>query len=221
MKRIPTDELLDSDAGTPREVADTITDLRMFNRWFGGTSCTLRLVEQVARETKTSSLSWLDVAAGGGYVPRTVRDRLASHSIALDITLLDRAATHLGNGARAVVGDALALPFEDASFDLVTSELFVHHLAPDQVMQFAREGLRVCRRAFVINDLIRDPLHLALAYAGFPLYRSRLTRNDAPASVRQAYTIKEMQDMLSESGAPRIEITKCFLYRMGVIVWKQ
>jgi ubiquinone/menaquinone biosynthesis C-methylase UbiE len=221
MKRIPSHELLDTDAGTPQEVADTITDLRMFNRWFGGTACTSRLVEQVARATKMNSLSWLDVAAGGGYVPRTVRDRLSSRNLALDVTLLDRAATHLDNGTRAVVGDALALPFRNASFDLVSSELFVHHLSPDQVVQFVQEGLRVCRRAFVINDLIRDPLHLALAYAGFPLYRSRLTRNDAPASVRQAYTIEEMQAMLSESGAPRIEMTTCFLYRMGVIVWKQ
>jgi ubiquinone/menaquinone biosynthesis C-methylase UbiE len=220
MRRIPSHELLDSDEGTPREIANSITDLRMFNRWFGGLSCTSRLVEQVARRSKSNSLSWLDVAAGGGYVPRTVRDRFATRNLAFDITLLDRAATHLGNGARAVVGDALALPFRDASFDLVSSGLFVHHLAPDQVVQFAREGLRVCRHAFLINDLIRDPIHLALAYAGFPLYQSRITRNDAPASVRQAYTVKEMRAMLSETGASRIEITTCFLYRMGVIVWK-
>ena len=124
MRRIPTHEFLDNDEGTPREIADAITDLRMFNRWFGGLSCTSRLVEQVARKTKSSSLSWLDVAAGGGYVPRTVRDRLATSNLVFDITLLDRVATHLGNGARAVVGDALALPFRDASFDLVSSELF-------------------------------------------------------------------------------------------------
>ena len=55
------------------------------------------------------------------------------------------------------------------------------------------EGLRVCRVAVLINDLVRDGLHLSLVYAGLPLYRSRLTRHDAPASVRQAYTPAEMQ----------------------------
>jgi ubiquinone/menaquinone biosynthesis C-methylase UbiE len=221
MKRIPNDELLDSDAGTPQEIADSLVDLRMFNRWFGGTACTSQLVEIVARETKAASLSLLDVAAGSGYVPLTVRHRLLSHNIDLQVTLLDRAASHLGNGGRSVVGNALALPFQDSSFDLVGSELFVHHLAPDQVVQFAREGLRVCRKAFVINDLIRDPLHLALAYAGFPLYRSRITRNDAPASVRQAYSIEEMRTMLTDAGALKIETASCFLYRMGVIAWKK
>jgi ubiquinone/menaquinone biosynthesis C-methylase UbiE len=220
MKRIPSRELLDTDAGTPEEISGTLTDLRMFNRWFGGTSCTSRLIDQVARETNSTSLSWLDVAAGAGYVPHSVRERSAKRKVHLDITLLDRAASHIRNGTRAVVGDALALPFRDATFDFVSSELFVHHLAPNQVVQFAREALRVCRHAFVINDLIRDPIHLALAYAGFPLYQSRITRNDAPASVRQAYTVKEMRSMLSKTDARSIEITTCFLYRMGVIVWK-
>ena len=220
MKRIPSHELLDTDAGTPEEISGTLTDLRMFNRWFGGISCTTRLVDQVVSRTKSTSLSWLDVAAGAGYVPHSVSDRFAQRNVRLDVTLLDRAASHIRNGTRAVVGDALALPFGDTSLDFVSSELFVHHLAPAQVVQFAREALRVCRHAFVINDLIRDPIHLALAYAGFPLYQSRITRNDAPASVRQAYTVKEMRAMLSETGAKSIEITTCFLYRMGVIVWK-
>jgi hypothetical protein len=81
--------------------------------------------------------------------------------------------------------------------------------------------LRIARHAFLINDLIRDPIHLALAYAGFPLYRSRITRNDAPASVQQAYSVKEMRDLLVESGAASMAITTGFLYRMGIIVWKE
>jgi ubiquinone/menaquinone biosynthesis C-methylase UbiE len=221
MNRKPSHELLDSDAGTAGEIASSLTDLRMFNRWFGGLACTTSLVERVVRDTGMNSLSWLDVAAGAGYVPRTISERLSQRNLHLNVTLLDRAPSHVGNGGRSVVGDALSLPFRDASFDLVSSQLFVHHLSPDQVVQFVQEGLRVCRQAFLINDLIRDPLHLALAYAGFPLYRSRITRNDAPASVRQAYTVGEMRHMLSQAGATRIEVDTCFLYRMGVIVWKQ
>ncbi len=111
MKRIPSHELLDTDAGTPEEISGTLTDLRMFNHWFGGTSCTTRLVNRVVSHTKSNSLSWLDVAAGAGYVPHSVSDRFAQRNVHLDITLLDRAASHIRNGTRAVVGDALALPF--------------------------------------------------------------------------------------------------------------
>jgi hypothetical protein len=98
--------------------------------------------------------------------------------------------------------------------------LFVHHLSPDELVQFAREALRVCRVAMIINDIVRSPIHLALVYAGTPLYRSRLTRHDAPASVRQAYTPDEIRDLVQQAGPSRIDITRHYLFRMGVIAWK-
>jgi hypothetical protein len=61
---------------------------------------------------------------------------------------------------------------------------------------------------------------LALAYAGVPIYRSRITRNDAPASVKQAYTIEEMSEFFRSAGATKVETQKHFLFRMGVIAWK-
>ena len=85
---------------------------------------------------------------------------------------------------------------------------------------FAREALRVCRRAVLINDLIRSRTHLALVYLGLPLFRSRITWHDAPASVRRAYTVDEMRELLSRLPAQRIEMSRHYLYRMGVLVWK-
>jgi 2-polyprenyl-3-methyl-5-hydroxy-6-metoxy-1,4-benzoquinol methylase len=221
MKRTVTSELLDSDAGTPSEIAASLSDLNGINRRFGGIATTRFLVDQVIRKLGVKSMSLLDVAAGAGTVPAAVAMALAQDGVELEVTLLDRASSHLKNGnRRAVAGDALALPFSDGSFDLVGSTLFVHHLAPDEVVRFVNEGLRVCRAAILVNDLIRHPAHLGLVYAGMPLYRSRLTRHDAPASVRQAYTVSEMADILRRSRAARVEITRHFLFRMGVIAWK-
>ena len=225
MIRVPTPELLDTDAGTPAEIAESLNDLRRINRWFGGTSTAVDLIRRVAHcEKGTIHLSLLEIAAGSGYVPRTARDRLAPHGIHLSLTLLDRSASHVGsalaNGDGTIVADACQLPFRDSSFDLVSSNLFLHHLAPDELVACVREGLRVCRRAVLINDVIRHPIHLALVYAGMPLYRSRLTRHDAPASVLQAYKQEEMLALLRRTSAARIEIKTYYLFRMGVIVWK-
>jgi ubiquinone/menaquinone biosynthesis C-methylase UbiE len=220
MNRTPGPELLDSDSGTPSEIAAALSDLNGINRRFGGIATTQSLVEHVARELGAKSLSLLEVAAGAGAVPAAVAAALAQRGIQIEVTLLDRAASHLTNGnPRAIAGDALALPFPDESFDLVSCSLFVHHLAPGEVVRFANESLRVCRTAVLINDLIRNPAHLGLVYAAIPLYRSRLTRHDAPASVRQAYTINEMRELLQRSKAARVEITRHFLFRMGVIAW--
>jgi len=220
MKRVPTAELLDTDDGTPEEIAGSLADLRMINRRFGGRETTRRMVEKVALGTNRNSLSLLEVAAGSGDVPRGTRDMLGARGIRLEITLLDRIASHVGKGGRSIGGDALALPFGDGSFDLVGCGLFAHHLSPEQVIGFVDEGLRVCRCAVLINDLVRHPLHLAMVYAATPLYRSRLTRHDAPASVRQAYTLEEMRDILRQTSAARVEIERYYLFRMGVIAWK-
>lgn len=218
MRRHPTEELLDTDSGTPAEVAASIRDLRWFNRWFGGVSTAVRLVKVAAGEQKRVSI--LDVAAGEGFVPKSLQRHLPQ--LELDLTLLDRVPSHFAvNGtARSICGDALALPFRPSSFDLVSCSLFVHHLAPEQVVLFVKEALRICRVAVLIHDLIRDPLHLAFAYAGLPLYRSRVTRHDAIASVRQAYTVDEMGAFLQQTGAARVEIFHKYFYRMGAIVWK-
>jgi ubiquinone/menaquinone biosynthesis C-methylase UbiE len=226
MKRAVIPELLDSDSGSPAEIAASLSDLRRVNRWFGGTATTRQMIEHVARKLGASSLSWLEVAAGSGDVPQAVARRLEAQGIRLEITLLDRARSHLGeghgaNGKQRVVGDALSLPFPDSSFDLVGSGLFAHHLEPHQLVQFVREGLRVCRVAVLINDLVRHPLHLALVYAGLPLYRSRLTRHDAPASVRQAYTPEELHALLQQTTAGPVEIHRHYLFRMGVVIWKK
>jgi ubiquinone/menaquinone biosynthesis C-methylase UbiE len=277
VQRRPTPELLDTDSGSPAEIAGSISDLRLINRWFGGVATTRSLIQSVARKTRKSEFSLLEVAAGDGSLAQDVRANLQPHGIRINATLLDRAASHLpafpnadGNGklssrdaragrtllsdafdfapgvgsenqhqnqdqkrgtrvsdphehlvlGSALVADALSLPFPDSTFDLISCSLFAHHLSPDQLTQFASESLRVCRQAVLVNDLIRHPFHLALVYAGMPLYRSRITRHDAPASVRQAYTVEEMREFFQQGGAASVEVRRHYLYRMGVIAWK-
>jgi hypothetical protein len=289
VRRRPSLELLDTDSGTPKEVADSLIDLRWFNRWFGGIATTRSMIQAVARKTGRSEFSVLEVAAGDGSLTQAVCTGLQSSGIRLNVTLLDRALSHLpalvnpnGHSAagmgharvaqdagvgwtflsdavgvgvasasqdkkqdqtqerrtgmsdphqhldphqpsafsNAVVADALKLPFPASTFDLISSSLFVHHLSPDQATMFANEALRVCRHAVLIHDLIRNPLHLAFAYAGMPLYRSRLTRNDAPASVRQAYTIDEMKQFFRAADAANVDARMHYFYRMGLIAWK-
>jgi len=222
MKRVVVEELLDSDAGTPREVEGSLKDLRMFNSWFGGVHTMASLLRRVARQRGLKDISWVDVAGGEGYVATQTQKSLARSGITSRPVIMDRAPTHLANTHPAVCGDALALPFRDNSFDAVGCSLFLHHLEPAEIVRFAREGLRVARHAFLIHDLERHPLHLALGYLGMPLYRSRITRHDALASVRRAYTVDEVRTMLAPvTAANNIEIDTFYLFRMGVIVWKQ
>ena len=222
MKRRPTPELLDTDSGTAKEIEGALRDLRSFNQRLGGVATTRDLIDTVARKTGRTEFSLLEVAAGTGFVPMQASRQLFRREVKLNITLLDRAATHLpkNGAARKLVADALTVPFSDSAFDLVSCSLFLHHLSPEEVVEFARESLQVSRIAVLVNDLVRHPLHLALAYAGVPIYRSRITRNDAPASVKQAYTVEEMTEFFRRAGAAKVEAQRHFLFRMGVVAWK-
>jgi ubiquinone/menaquinone biosynthesis C-methylase UbiE len=221
MERTVTAEILDSDQCPESEAEASLRDLCRINRWFGGVATTRSLIEKVSRKTGQKQFSMLEVAAGFGEVPRAAAAQLAKKGISLEITDLDRVASHLRPQHRALAADALALPFRDESFDLVSCSLFAHHLQPKDLARFVHEASRVSRCALLINDLIRHPLHLALVYAGFPLMRSYISRVDGLASVRRAYTPDEVRQILTEAttDARRIETSTHYLFRMGVIVW--
>jgi ubiquinone/menaquinone biosynthesis C-methylase UbiE len=148
-----------------------------------------------------------------------IASRFEQRGVRLHPTLLDRQATHLPRLPGVVVGDALNLPFPPESFDLVTCSLFVHHLEPAALKHFVQEALRVARIALVINDLVRTRLHLALVVAARPLFRSRMAWRDGIVSVRRAYTEQELRALLAKTGR-RVEFSRHYLQRVGVIVWK-
>lgn len=221
MKRTITPELLDSEAWTAPELDVALADLRRINRWFGGVGTMTAILERVARRASVTELTFLDVGGASGDVAQGAEARLAARGIKLHPTILDRSASHLSSALPHLVGDATALPVADEAFDVVGCSLLAHHLTVERLRHFVEEGLRVARVAVVINDLRRSPAHLALVHAGLPLFRSPLTRNDGPASVRAAYTPDEICAILKLTSAARVEAFGHYLYRMGVIAWKR
>jgi ubiquinone/menaquinone biosynthesis C-methylase UbiE len=103
--------------------------------------------------------SWLDVATGTGEIARPVA-RAGARVTGLDLapelieTAREKAAAE-GVEVTFEVGDAEALPYEDASFDTVTSTFGVM-FAPDHGA-VARELARVCKPGGRLGLLTWDP----------------------------------------------------------------
>ena len=222
MRRTVIPELLDSDAGTASEISASLHDLRAINRRFGGVRTSRLLLAMAMRRAGLREATLLSVAAGDGWSIATAAEQLARRGLKVTVTVLDRSAAHLQGSPvpERIVADAFPLPLADRSFDFVECSLFAHHLEPEEVQALTREALRVARWAFLVNDLRRSRLGWVFAHLGFVFYRSRLTRHDAPASVRRAYAIPEMRRMLSAGNAREVAVWPAWFFRMGAIAWR-
>src|SRR5690606_18049428 len=97
--------------------------------------------------------------------------------------------------------DARSIPLPDGAFDIVLCSLSLHHFPPDDAVRVLREMHRLSRTGFILNDLRRSRGgHIAAWIAAHLTTRNRLTRNDAPLSVRRAYTLDELEELLARAG---------------------
>ncbi|MDP9094052.1 MAG: class I SAM-dependent methyltransferase [Actinomycetota bacterium] len=91
----------------------------------------------------------LELGGGGGAMAAGLLDRFPGVSLTvadLDPVMVAATAARLrrfGDRARVTVGDATALPFEEASFDVVLSFLMLHHVGAWEAA--VGEAVRVLR----------------------------------------------------------------------------
>ncbi len=140
----------------------------------------------------------LDISTGGGHAALAMASHVA-RIVVSDLTprMLAAAQAHLrGKGvvnADYVIADAEALPFLDATFDIVTVRIAPHHYP--HIQTAVREMARVLksggRLVMIDNVAPDDPTLDALA--------NDWERRRDPSHVRE-YTVGEWQAMLAEAG---------------------
>jgi SAM-dependent methyltransferase len=222
--RRPSRELLDDPSLCSEEMAGSLADIAALDRRWGGSRLLARwlLGRPALRSARRASV--LDVGAGSGEPSRRLRRGLAEAGIVAEVFALDLQWRHLAAGARAqadrplpaITANALRLPFADQSVDWVVSTLFLHHFAQDELAFLLEEIGRVARHGFALLDLRRHVFPLVfVSVAGRFLFRTRTSRLDGLASIRQAYTRRELAAIAGRvwhAGAVR----RVFPYRLLV-----
>jgi ubiquinone/menaquinone biosynthesis C-methylase UbiE len=211
MQRLDTPELLDEHDAPAEDVARSLRDLRRINRYLGGISIYRRLLRRLGG----GAAAVLDIGAGSGDLLESLG---RGFCVALDFKI-----DHLRHAAvRRVVGDALRLPFRDGAVDVVTSSHFFHHFTPEENARILAESLRVSRHGVAVTDTLRHVIPLLVVQL-LALLRlvGRITRYDAPASVRRGYTASEAREIAAKVPAGRSEVVELFPYRFGILLWKQ
>jgi 2-polyprenyl-3-methyl-5-hydroxy-6-metoxy-1,4-benzoquinol methylase len=220
-------ELLDqlTDSVTREELAGNLRDMRRANRYFGGTRAVVKTLLPIIRtlsDRHDGPVTVLDLATGSGDIPVALLE--AAHNAALSIRVI---ATDLQPEVLAAAGsddvdgaltieqaDARALPYADNAFDIVTLALAFHHFDPADAVRVLNEMQRVGRHALLISDLARTlPGYGGAWLFGHLLTRNRLTRHDAPLSVKRAYTPAEALELTQLAGWRRARVRSVLPFR--------
>ena len=99
-----------------------------------------------------SAARTLDAACGTGFLGR----HLAGEVVGMDRSpSMVKIAAGRVPGSRAVVGDALAFPFADRSFQRLVTGHFYGHLPPRERLTFLGEARRVAAALVVIDSAVR------------------------------------------------------------------
>jgi SAM-dependent methyltransferase len=209
-KRRRRPEIMDQpglDAGQHRLA---LRGLARINRWSGSARILWDGMKQLLSEGRTSPLRLLDVATGGGDVPIRLWywARVAGMPMAIDgCDLSPLAVDHAREQAKAnragigfFVWNALADPLP-TGYDVVTSSLFLHHLAEEQAVVLLRRMAAMAGRLVLVNDLRRHPLGFLLAYFGTRLLTaSAMVHTDGPRSVEAAFNCREVRQLAWRAG---------------------
>lgn len=193
------------------ELAANLRDIAFANARLGGTAPVVRALRRI----DAARLSVLDVGSGAADVALALVRDASRRGVTLQVTCLDQSEQMLaiaretarGDPAFAFVrADGGAVPFGDGAFDVVICTLALHHFDPPGARAMLRELRRVARIAPVVCDLRRSTLGFALTWLWSRTTPNRLTRHDAPLSVRRAYTPDEAIALAREAGwrAPRV-----------------
>ncbi|HEX8255486.1 MAG TPA: methyltransferase domain-containing protein [Thermoanaerobaculia bacterium] len=213
MKRIESDELLDEHDAPREDMERSLRDLRFINKYCGG----VRIYRSLVRLFRPASI--LDIGTGTSDLLESVPH--VRTRIGLDFKIDHLLYLREGSRVLRVVGDAHRLPFRHGAVDLVTSSHFFHHFSPDENAGILTESLRVSRKGVAVNDTRRHyaPLLFVLLLGALRLV-GRITRFDAPASVRQGYTLAEARQIAVRVPASKRNVVRKMPFRYAILLWK-
>ena len=221
-------ELMDQPTLDQIELAGNLRDIRRVNQLLGGTSVVLgHLPQFMDTIPDTKPVTLLDLATGSADIPVAVSRWAKGRGISMTIIASDCSAQMLELAREQIADhrditlaryDARAVPLPDKSVDIVLCSLSLHHFPPVDAMRVLREMNRLARRGFILNDLRRSRLGYFAAWLAARLTtRNRLTRNDAPLSVRRAYTPQELEELLTRAGIHDATISTHLWFRMAAV----
>jgi len=224
-------EIMDRPDLDPDEHRRALAGLRRINRVSRTAEQVLAPIIEMARRRNMKQISLMDVACGGGDVPVGVAIAAAKLGLSIDLTLLDRSSTSVGQaadtaaraGIRCRTIEADILQAKDLpAVDVVTNSLFLHHMEePERVVAVLKKMGELARRMGVVSDLRRSRRGLIACWIGCHLLtQSRIVHHDGPVSVRASWTMPELTCFVARAQLKGARVESASPWRM-LLTWER
>jgi 2-polyprenyl-3-methyl-5-hydroxy-6-metoxy-1,4-benzoquinol methylase len=199
---------------------DALTGVARLNSASFAESLIWQAIDNLAKQMPGKQIALLDIATGGGDIPIKLFQLARRKNIRLEIEACDISETALSKArenARLAKADikffqacALSSTFQ-RSYDVVVTNLFTHHLDPENVIVLMNRMKAHADRLVLIDDLSRSSINYGLIYIASRIFSNcAVVHHDGPASVRAAYTQEEMLEMAKQAGLSGARIKRHF-----------
>ncbi|MFY8216091.1 MAG: methyltransferase domain-containing protein [Chthoniobacterales bacterium] len=222
-----TPEWMDLPQPVSAELEDDLANLRTLNRWFGGVTAVLDPLKSILTTDREWSI--LDLATGSADIPKSVAGWCQRRNISITIDAVDFQASTL-EVARAVCRDRANIRFHQAdirtyaperTWDVVVCSLALHHFSESDAVQILRRANALATRCVIVTDLRRCLLGtLGVDLLTAVWMRAAMTRNDARASVRRAFSFAEFSELAQSAGWVACEHRRVPTFRQTVMLRK-
>ncbi len=211
-------EILDNPAVAPEVMTRSMRDVARANILFGGRRSALAELLP-ALEAMPGHGDILDIGTGLGDIPAAAKQLATTLGLELRTIGIDISpalvAVQRGTMDAVVRGDALALPFDDRSVDVVMASQLLHHFPTESAVILVREMNRVARQRVVISDLRRSRIAAAGLWLGsFPLGFHPVSRHDGVVSVMRGFIPVELAEIVETATGQRPAVHRRLGFRL-------
>lgn len=213
-------ELLDEDEIPREDLFRNLYELNQINRLLGGHAVTIKGLERL-NLSKNQKYTLIDIGCGGGDTLKAIALWARKKGFHIQLTGVDYKSDCI-QYARQFCHSFSEIDFkqsdyrdlDDASYDIVISSLFCHHLNDDELVVFFKQGTRIAKYAILMNDLHRHKLaYYSIQYLTQLFSQSYLVKNDAKLSVKRGFVANEIKQILEIANIKQFRLEWCWAFR--------
>lgn len=219
MKKSRELELLDAEHIPKEALYQNLKELKIINTLLGGHNAVLRGYMDFY---SYSNYKILEIGSGGGDNLGMLKKKFPNNIYAgLDLKQDCISYSKIQDPSINWIQENYKNHSPDSPYDIIFNSLFCHHFSDFEITEMLVWMNQNSKKGFFIADLHRHPL----AYVSIKILtkffsKSYLVKNDAPLSVKRAFTRKEWVKLLESAGIRNYSIRWVWAFRFVITVYK-